>query len=112
MPEKASVGDAVLAKLIEFTRRIRLVVEQNIVGVGSKPTLLVTMPEKASVGDGIPLRIFPHPDPLPQGRGEKRRRPRRPVVEKNIIGVGSKPTLFLTMPERASVEDVISYVPC
>ncbi|OQA27303.1 MAG: hypothetical protein BWY58_00891 [Chloroflexi bacterium ADurb.Bin344] len=34
------VGDAVLAKHAEFTRCGRPVVEKNIVGVGSKPTLL------------------------------------------------------------------------
>jgi len=28
------------------------------------------MPEKASVGDAVPLRIFPHPDPLPKGEGK------------------------------------------
>jgi len=28
------------------------------------------MPEKASVGYGVPLRILPHPDPLPKGEGK------------------------------------------
>ena len=45
-------------------------VEKNIVGVGSKPTLFVTMPERASVGDAVPIRTLPHPDPLPEGEGK------------------------------------------
>ncbi|HOG61208.1 MAG TPA: hypothetical protein PKX76_07805, partial [Flexilinea sp.] len=64
------------------------------------------MPERTSVGDGVlakhaevrgadvPFRTLPSPRPSPNGRGEKRWRPRRPVFIKNIVGVGSKPTLL------------------
>ncbi|HRY21906.1 MAG TPA: hypothetical protein P5198_10355, partial [Flexilinea sp.] len=53
--------------------------------------------------------LCPHPAPLPAGEGIfvgdsvldiplqflcRGRRPRRPMVEKNTVGVGSKPTLL------------------
>ena len=53
MPERAYVGDGVLAKHAELVRCGRPVVEKNIVGVGSKPTLFLTIPERAYVGDGV-----------------------------------------------------------
>ena len=79
--------------------------EQNIVGVGSKPTLFCNHARK-SIRRGrhllcpvfeqnknqfysLTLTLSPRAREFCRGR-----RPRRPVVEKNIVGVGSKPTLL------------------
>jgi len=82
MPEIATVGNGILAKYAEFTRRIRPVFEENIIGVGSKPTLLCNHARK---------NIHEGRHPYEARRVYEAHTSR---FEQNIVGVGSKPTLF------------------